>query len=210
MTIAVSAICFFPLDVANAGGAIGCNANGTGCDRIPFTFIWYTLFVIIVVLLCVVLPFVVFFYETMDIEQPPTGERCRSACSWTLGVIVVVAALTVIFCLLIKETDIGIESFTVSANNTFLIDMNPDDMLIRSCIFILLSLVSNWEDKIAAEDFLSPEEMTAAKLATGVQETLSIPVSIFIRTIAFFCIIGWLFFVIFAGIGIIGLPYKLI
>lgn len=28
--------------------------------------------------------------------------------------------------------------------------------------------------------------------------------------IAFFCIIGWLFFVIFAGIGIIGLPYKLI
>lgn len=122
----------------------------------------------------------------------------------------VVAALTAIFCLLIKETDIDIESFTVSANNTFLIDMNPDDMLIRSCIFILLSLVSNWEDKIAAEDFLSPEEMTAAKLATGVQETLSIPVSIFIRTIAFFCIIGWLFFVIFAGIGIIGLPYKLI
>lgn len=118
--------------MANAGGAIGCNANGTGCDRIPFTFIWYTLFVIIVVLLCVVLPFVVFFYETMDIEQPPTGERCRSACSWTLGVIVVVAALTTIFCLLIKETDIDIESFTVSANNTFLIDMNPDDTLIRS------------------------------------------------------------------------------
>lgn len=28
--------------------------------------------------------------------------------------------------------------------------------------------------------------------------------------IAFFCILGWLFFVIFAGIGIIGLPYKLI
>ena len=132
MTIAVSAICFFPLDVANAGGAIGCNADGTGCDRIPFTFIWYTLFVIIVVLLCVVLPFIVFFYETMDIEQPPMGERCRSACSWTLGVIVVVAALTAIFCLLIRKSDIGIESYIVSANNTFLIDMNPNNTLIRT------------------------------------------------------------------------------
>lgn len=70
--------------------------------------------------------------------------------------------------------------------------------------------MSNWEDKVAVEDFLSTEEIEAAKLVKGVPETLSIPVSIFVRMIAFFCIIGWLFFVIFAGIGIIGLPYKLI
>lgn len=57
---------------------------------------------------------------------------------------------------------------------------------------------------------MSPEEIDAANSVTSVSETLSIPVSIFIRMIAFFCIIGWLFFVIFAGIGIIGLPYKLI
>lgn len=51
----------------------------------------------------------------------------------------VVAALTAIFCLLIKETDIDIESFTVSANNTFLIDMNPDEMLIRSSSDLFLA-----------------------------------------------------------------------
>ena len=131
MTVAVSAICFFPLDVANAGGTVGCNADGTGCDRIPFTFIWYVLFVIIVVLLCIVLPFISFFYETMDIDQPPVGKRCQSACSWTIGVVIVVAALSFIFCLIIRRTDIPIDTYTVSSNNTFVIDTDSNSTLIR-------------------------------------------------------------------------------
>lgn len=68
----------------------------------------------------------------MDIEQPPMGERCRSACSWTIGVIVVVAALTAIFCIIIRKTDIEIESYAVSASNTFFIGLDPADTVIRT------------------------------------------------------------------------------
>ena len=56
---------------------------------------------------------------------------------------------------------------------------------------------------------LLAEEVNAA-VATSTSDVLTIEVSVIVRLISFFCIVGWLFFVIFAGIGIIGLPYKLI
>ena len=57
---------------------------------------------------------------------------------------------------------------------------------------------------------LSPEEMRAADGIFGAAATLEIKVTWFVRMLALFCVVGWLFFVVFAGIGVIGLPYKLI
>ena len=57
---------------------------------------------------------------------------------------------------------------------------------------------------------LTEAETNAGINLSSIQDTLQIEVSVLVRLISFFCIIGWLFFSIFAGIGIIGLPYKLI
>ena len=60
------------------------------------------------------------------------------------------------------------------------------------------------------KSMLSDMEMSAANLLTPNSTSLEVEVSGMVSMIAFFCILGWLFFAIFAGIGIIGLPYKLI
>lgn len=198
ITVAISAICFFPLDVANAGGSLYCGEDNGTCGGLSFTYIWYALFVLIVILLCVVLPFTVFFYETVDIDQPPLEKRCQTACSYTFGTVIVVAALSVLYCMLIKRTDIPIQSFDVSADNTFVID--DTDSLIGG--------ISNIIDNMNST--LSSEEIEAASKIVGTEDIQVINVSVIVRLISFFCIVGWLFFVIFAGIGIIGLPYKLI
>lgn len=57
---------------------------------------------------------------------------------------------------------------------------------------------------------LSTEEMRAADSIFGTAATLEIKVTWFVRMLTLFCVVGWLFFVVFAGIGVIGLPYKLI
>ena len=57
---------------------------------------------------------------------------------------------------------------------------------------------------------LSDLEISAANAFTSNHTSLEVEVSGIVSMIAFFCILGWLFFAIFAGIGIIGLPYKLI
>ena len=57
---------------------------------------------------------------------------------------------------------------------------------------------------------LSVDEMTVADSIQGQSDVLSLDVSVMVRLIALFCVLGWLFFVVFAGVGVIGLPYKLI
>lgn len=57
---------------------------------------------------------------------------------------------------------------------------------------------------------LSTAEMHEADALFGTPATLEIKVTWFVRMLALFCLVGWLFFVVFAGIGVIGLPYKLI
>ena len=57
---------------------------------------------------------------------------------------------------------------------------------------------------------LSPSEMREADAIFGSAATLEIKVTWFVRMLALFCLVGYLFFVVFAGIGVIGLPYKLI
>ena len=52
--------------------------------------------------------------------------------------------------------------------------------------------------------------MTVADSIQGQSDVLSLDVSVMVRLIALFCVLGWLFFVVFAGVGVIGLPYKLI
>ena len=126
----VSAICFFPLDVANAGASIDCTTGDKQCGGFNFTAIWYSLFGIIVVLLVVVVPFTIFFYETMDIEQPPLCKRLQTAFGYTITVVVVVAALTWIFCMIVNKAYIAITEFEVTAANSFLVSESEVPSLI--------------------------------------------------------------------------------
>ena len=200
ITVAISAICFFPLDVANSGGSLYCGEGNGNCGGLSFTYIWYALFILIVLLLCVILPFAVFFYETVDIDQPPLEKRLQSAFSFTLGTVVVVGALSVIYCLIIRESDIPIQTFEVTAENTFVsLDIMGSPLIGKEANILIPEMNST---------LLTEEVENAVSLFS--EDTLSIEVSVVVRLISFFCIVGWFFFVIFAGIGIIGLPYKLI
>lgn len=209
ITVAITAICFFPLDVANAGGSASCGVGAESCSRIPFTTIWYTIFVLIVVLLCIVLPFTVFFYETVDIEQPPLEKRMQSACSYTFGTVIVVAALSFIFCFLIRKADVDIVSYTITPDNTFVIG-NGDMPTFIGTPRIPPSCLVEEPFALYNRSELSLDETTVADSIQGQSDVLSLDVSVMVRLIALFCVLGWLFFVVFAGVGVIGLPYKLI
>ncbi|KAK8827382.1 hypothetical protein WA538_003345 [Blastocystis sp. DL] len=199
ITVTVSAICFFPLDVANAGASIDCTTGDKQCGGFNFTAIWYSLFGIIVVLMVVVLPFTIFFYETMDIEQPPLCKRLQTAFGYTITVVVVVAALTWIFCMIVNKAYIAITEFEVTAANSFLVsESEVPSLIIPDAMTVMNATV------------LSTEEMRAADSIFGTAATLEIKVTWFVRMLTLFCVVGWLFFVVFAGIGVIGLPYKLI
>lgn len=129
----MSAICFFPLDVSNAGASIDCTTGDKQCGGFNFTAIWYSLFGIIVVLMVMVLPFTIFFYETMDIEQPPLCKRMQTAFGYTITGVVVVAALTWIFCMIVNKAYIDITEFEVTPASTFLISDSDTPALISKC-----------------------------------------------------------------------------
>ena len=129
--MAISAICFFPLDVANAGASVDCGIVDGACGGFNFTMIWYILFILIVVLLVLVLPFTVFFYETMDIDQPPVCKRMQTACGYALGTVVIVGAVTAIFCMIINRTDIDITAFEITPDNTFYVGDGDSATFIR-------------------------------------------------------------------------------
>ena len=190
---------------------VGCDAGTAECGGFNFTIIWYSLFVLLVVLLVAVLPFTVFFYETMDIDTPPLGKRLQTACSYSILAVIAVSAVTFIFCLFIKKTDIPIVDYVVSAENTFLVGGNDTLSFIGTfCKVVDIHYLEPTTIEVMNKSMLSDMEMSAANLLTPNSTSLEVEVSGMVSMIAFFCILGWLFFAIFAGIGIIGLPYKLI
>lgn len=117
--------------MSNAGASVDCGIVDGACGGFNFTMIWYILFVLIVVLLVVVLPFTVFFYETMDIDQPPVCKRMQTACGYTLCTVVIVGAVTAIFCMIINRTDIDITAFEITPDNTFYVGEGNSTTFIR-------------------------------------------------------------------------------
>ena len=133
----------------------------------------------------------------------------QTACGYALGTVVIVGAVTAIFCMIINRTDIDITAFEITPDNTFYVGDGDSATFIRLRFVSIWLIVPDIIDNFNAS-FVTETEFAAANKVVGEPETLSIRVSVLVSMIAFFCILGWLFFVIFAGIGIIGLPYKLI
>lgn len=150
----------------------------------------------------------------MDIDTPPLGKRLQTACSYSILAVIAVAALTFIFCLFINKTDIPIVDYEITADNTFFLGSN-DTATFIGMFHRWIPYQSNCVGSVIPEDLfnktiLSTVEMEAAMAIAPTETSLEVEVSGMVSMIAFFCILGWLFFAIFAGIGIIGLPYKLI
>lgn len=104
-----------PFDAANKGGAVGCGDWNDNCGGMQFELIWQILFLAILIIIAVFIPFLMNFYES---DMTGTGitttgcGRLSGAFGYTLGSIIIWALALVIGCVVFNTADIPINSCT--------------------------------------------------------------------------------------------------
>jgi LMBR1 domain-containing protein 1 len=189
--------CSVALLQANRAGVVGCGSYNDTCGEINTVVVWYILFVAIAVMLLVVIPFTIFYYEADDEghashkKNPNSAVRrcsdttnCRrslaSAFLYTTITLIICSALIAIPFAFLNTAEIPLKTTTVST--------------IDSGLFFPASSQS------ANKGCGSPSGCNFE--AT----TLNLEVSFIIWLAAALMLAGWVVFIFYAGVGIIALP----
>lgn len=163
------------------------NTRGAG-GGLRVDILWQIIHIILALMIFWVIPFAYFFYENDMSEADARNKKCYGtqagqAVIYTLGYSIVFILILVIMYALINQTEIPVTS-----------------------LFIKASLVN---------PYMVPLDLTldCSKANANCGTTLNywkIPVTFIIYLVAFISFIGWFFFTIFVGVGMIALPMDLI
>ncbi|GAQ82999.1 LMBR1 domain-containing protein 1 [Klebsormidium nitens] len=192
LTVAQLSILMLPLDVANRNACQSQVVNGACNLTLPMKELWYAIYIVDAVLVFLVIPFTVFFYEA-DQEKTAT-QRITSALLWS-GATAVVFGLILGICYgLVGYVDYPVRRL-VSSTVPISIDS-----------FSRLSQTTPCFDAGRAQGVAC--DALQAPSYTG--ETWTIRTTFPVYVIAITTIVGSVLFSIFGGIGIMCLPLDMI
>lgn len=187
LTLAVSSVLMFPLDVANRRA---CEENIT-CDlTLPMKELWYGVYITMSLMVAFVIPFFIFFYEA-DYELSLSG-KVWSALMWNLATLFVLG-LT----LGLSYGLAGYADFTVERLESGMMPIESPALTgIGTCIGADGAL-----DYVTGLCDAGKSEHT---------ENWEVRVSFPVYVIAIFSLCGWVLFMVFAGVGVTALPIDYI
>mmetsp|Transcript_29874 Transcript_29874/g.43855 ORF Transcript_29874/g.43855 Transcript_29874/m.43855 type:complete len:536 (-) Transcript_29874:134-1741(-) len=205
--LAFGTVLLLPLDVANGEGFVGCIGwDDIGCGGLDMALFWEIVFWTITVTLFFVIPFTSFYYETDDfllssvtsdkIEKIGCGTKLKNALCWEFMVAVVIGCILFL-------------SFTFS-NQTKI----PVTLMTGSSVSEAATFTFPAGSTFAIDDFedVQTSEITNAALASVNESEENIEIELtftqFLPAILVF--LGYFFFSIFAGIGLVAIPMDLI
>lgn len=200
-------VLLLPLDVANNEGYPGCDGyDSKFCGGINMSLLWDIFFWSIPAVIFLLIPFMTFFYEADDgmlmagtsIGTNPNN-RFFSALKWELAVIVVFCSIFFGCYFALGDSTVVVKEYvTVFTNSEVYITQNGGPgSYFNTTMF-------------DADDFISSEEAVKIQSLPMKNVELMIPVTIPTFSAAFMSFIGWFFFALFGGIGLISVPMDLI
>lgn len=188
LLFAESCVLLLPLDVANNSSAIGC-AEGwnTACGNLNMDLLWLIVFMAIIFVIVVLLPYSIYYYEADDGEDNVGNRQWLEALKMEIATLAFVIALFVVLYVTVSKSHIPMHALEVNS-------------------------VSPTKGFHAYTDgaTLSTNELASAAgiVAQTISVTLDVSFPIYITGLVSF--IGWFGFCIFCGIGLIALPLDLI
>lgn len=181
--LALATILVVPYDVANTRG-------GGGGVRVDL--LWTIIWIVIAVMLFAIIPFAFFFYESdVDPNRKAEDKTCRN--SQFSGALCYASIVFVVFAtiLLIMYAFLNTAEIPVAVQMVPISSMKP------------LSELSELAGSIGPT---APSSYAVVKGST----LWKIKVSFTVFLTAFICMLGWFFFCLFVGVGMIALPMDLI
>lgn len=179
--IAFASILVMPYDVANSAG-------GGGGIRVDI--LWQIIYWCLAILVCVLIPFAYFFYES-DVDEKEVKGFCDSqlgqAISYTFGFFAVMAVLLVILYSFLHTAEIPVVRYRETFFNLVLLGV-PNQRIPNP-------------------------SLGTCELAEGcIYDTYiwQIDVTFPVFLMAFLSFIGWFFWTFFVGVGMVALPMDLI
>ncbi|EFJ32053.1 hypothetical protein SELMODRAFT_75198 [Selaginella moellendorffii] len=190
LSVAQLSILMLPADVANRHACQRALYNGA-CDlTLPMKDLWYAVYIIDAVLVFLVIPFTMFYYE--GDQEKSVARRAVGALMWVIVIAIVVGLVLGILYGLIGKVD-----FTVRHLSSTTIGFTTDYSQLTSRSPCLVPTNS-------------PNACSAYNAGYGAEATWSMRTTFPQYLIALTTIVGSVLFTIFGGVGIACLPLSLI
>jgi len=178
LTLSFCMILMLPLDVANARTDGGLAMNG----------LWIGVFIAAVVLIVIVLPFSIFFYEAEDPNEDKFAKKFGEGFKYALIVFLIYCAITAVLWVFLGEAQVPYTHLTGSVTGMNIVTFT-------TCTPVPTCQYLNFD-----RTFINPISTTA---------TLNFIVSPILYGISVLTLMGVVLFVVFGGIGMAALPLDL-
>ena len=205
ISLSAFASLLLPFDVANRADPTILDDAGGGLD---LALLWMITLWSVCGMVIVVLPFALYYYEawdpdngkelTKDMSTNTTRNPIVTACSqffsalcWTGVTVVVFAAL-----LLIIYFGAGIDTAIIPYTS---LTCRAETVAVEPCY--RLANTTSCPPEVLSEPY--------AQKCIEADGELKVKVSIFVATVALLSVLGWLFFVVFGGVGLSSLPLDM-
>lgn len=179
------AVLLMPLDVANRSGTVGCQWKGDACGGLDLSGLWLAVAIIIMVFALFIIPLTIFYYEAFDVDknfkETTCAKQCCSAMKYQIVTMVVLLPIFIILYTLLGTVRIPIKATNINASYTGNFNSYTPG-----------SFSTIDDNTVTVADF------------SGSDLAMQCTVAVFM--IAFFSFFGWVFFIIYAGIGLVALP----
>lgn len=210
-----SVVLLLPLDVANNDGYAGCAGYDTAlCGGLNMVLFWDIVYISVWVWLVFLIPFSTFYYEaddgtlmagTSSSKKERGNSRLVEALKYEVAVVVVVGALFGVAYALLKETSIPVRDYdgptlaeVVSlTNHTTSLRLDANGTIVA---FSTNDLPDTNAGDAAVAALAAPLAVRRIVMDVGL-------VTFFAAGLAF---VGWIFFAVFAGVGMAALPLDLL
>eukprot|EP01029_Cantina_marsupialis_P029547 TRINITY_DN781826_c0_g1_i1.p1 TRINITY_DN781826_c0_g1~~TRINITY_DN781826_c0_g1_i1.p1 ORF type:complete len:530 (+),score=129.99 TRINITY_DN781826_c0_g1_i1:67-1656(+) len=175
------AILMLPFDAGNKSGVVGCGEWNDECGEINVAFFWQVIYIAIAVFIFVVIPFATFRYEADDGEGNKNEVVCWTGIKYTIVCAFVGIAAILITYAFLGKTKMPVDSFSVNA-----------------------------ADFLPVATAITASNVCGTGSCEGIEETLEMDLSIPIYIAAFLSFVGWFFFILYAGVGVVTFPLDAI
>eukprot|EP00752_Nemacystus_decipiens_P006149 g5547.t1 len=198
LTLAELAIILLPIDAANGSGNVQCGESWSGlfCGSLDMAAAWYTVFLLIFIFALFIVPYTIFFYEEDDSLALTGRNDCKKAlCAATkymVGVVVIVALIAGILFTVLGQSDVPVRDFEF-------------DMPVLLSTGDTGNRIDILQPNGVTED-LTPDrsELHVGLIVSDDSVELQLSFPVFVMALMSF--VGWILFVFFGGLGLVGIP----
>ena len=209
LQLSTMSILMLPIDVSNNMGDPSCDSDpsstGVSCGRVNFYTLWETLFDMMGFILCVCIPFAIFYYGAEEKYVDEADKKNRTMCAsqfcraFMVEIVVVAAILAILLACYYTsaKTTIPVAQVSTSFSNLQILEYTAPT--VQSSPYTYINQFLNAQDTLI---------MSTLQTTYVVQWIYSLNFSIYLTGLFGWC--GFWIFSVFCGAGLAALPFDMI